>query len=92
MESVSKKKSQQISNSQQKNKCKMVRLKATVHRSWPLCKRPNAASCIVVGLYAKDQTLPKKSASKCRLRHYNASAAYGDMQRQVGAPSEHTDL
>ena len=37
-------------------------------------------------VYAKDQTLQKKSASKCRLRHYYANVAYGDMQCQVGAP------
>ena len=40
-------------------------------------------------VYAKDQTLQKKSASKCRLRHYYANVAYGDMQRQVGAPILH---
>ena len=37
-------------------------------------------------VYEKDQTLQKKSASKCRLRHYHANVAYSDMQRQVGAP------
>ena len=40
-------------------------------------------------VYAKDQTLRKKSASSCRFDTNNASAAYGDMQRQVGASLWH---
>ena len=37
-------------------------------------------------VFANDQTLPKKSASFCRLRQYAAIGAYGEMERQVAAP------